>query len=192
MVRCFAQSQGIISDSRNSSNCRGINICRRRCCITSYGYRRCPYRSITASILADCPIQTGFAWLKYSKEHPSRFGGEVINRRYWLIVGIIFLLGLFLRGVYLQEIMHQPGFQHPYVDESFHQYWAKALVTGDWSDLPQDARNEVSHYWRSGESIVAIRARGRARARARGRERKVNDLISLQRPVFYANVRRIP
>jgi tetratricopeptide (TPR) repeat protein len=51
----------------------------------------------------------------------------------WLALLLIVLLGLLLRVLYLQEISHQPTFEHPLYDPQYNDYWARALVTGDWT-----------------------------------------------------------
>ncbi|KKM70123.1 hypothetical protein LCGC14_1443880, partial [marine sediment metagenome] len=54
-------------------------------------------------------------------------------RRDVLILGAILLLGLIVRGCYLSEIVENPDFEHPGVDAGFHDYWARALATGEWT-----------------------------------------------------------
>ncbi|MHC4945006.1 MAG: glycosyltransferase family 39 protein [Planctomycetota bacterium] len=44
-----------------------------------------------------------------------------------------------LRWIYLREIKDAPHFYFPFVDASYHDYWARALVSGDWANLPDDA-----------------------------------------------------
>ncbi len=54
----------------------------------------------------------------------------------------ILLVGLVLRISYLREHVHSPDFSLPQVDAGYYDYWARAMVTGDWtvpknlSDLP--------------------------------------------------------
>jgi len=48
-------------------------------------------------------------------------------------LGAILLLGLGLRIAYLAEIRGEPAFAFPAYDAAFHDYWARAIVTGDWS-----------------------------------------------------------
>jgi 4-amino-4-deoxy-L-arabinose transferase-like glycosyltransferase/Flp pilus assembly protein TadD len=52
------------------------------------------------------------------------------------ILLIILAGGAALRGAYLGEIAGNPDYLSPGVDAGFHQYWAAALVTGDWSTGP--------------------------------------------------------
>ncbi|UCD48980.1 MAG: tetratricopeptide repeat protein [Phycisphaerales bacterium] len=54
-----------------------------------------------------------------------------------LILGSILLLGLALRISYLREIVHNPDFDCPLVDAAYHDYWARALASGDWS-IPEN------------------------------------------------------
>ncbi len=49
----------------------------------------------------------------------------------WVLAGII-LLGLILRVLYLVENAGNPDFAHPAIDQSYHDYWARGLVTGYW------------------------------------------------------------
>jgi len=45
----------------------------------------------------------------------------------------ILLVGAVLRGLYLMEIAGSPETIAPALDAAFHDHWARALVTGDWS-----------------------------------------------------------
>jgi len=49
------------------------------------------------------------------------------------ILGVILLAGLALRGAYLAELVHKPDFDSPLSDAQYHDYWARALVTGHWT-----------------------------------------------------------
>lgn len=49
-----------------------------------------------------------------------------------LLVGIL-VAGLILRGLYLTEVIHSATYAAPPVDAGFHLYWARALVSGDWT-----------------------------------------------------------
>ena len=49
------------------------------------------------------------------------------------IFGAILLGGLLVRALYLVEVIAAPSFRVPEVDAAYHDYWARALVTGDWS-----------------------------------------------------------
>ncbi|HOW97265.1 MAG TPA: tetratricopeptide repeat protein [Kiritimatiellia bacterium] len=53
----------------------------------------------------------------------------------WL--GIILLAALVLRVLYLAEARRDPSFAMPASDAAFHDYWARALVTGDWTPPPE-------------------------------------------------------
>lgn len=50
-----------------------------------------------------------------------------------LVLLIILFLGGALRGCYLDELSRNPEFEHPVVDAGYHDYWARALATGDWT-----------------------------------------------------------
>ncbi|HEX5053138.1 MAG TPA: tetratricopeptide repeat protein, partial [Planctomycetota bacterium] len=45
----------------------------------------------------------------------------------------ILLVGALLRGLYLREIASSPELAAPALDAAFHDHWARALVSGDWS-----------------------------------------------------------
>lgn len=63
-------------------------------------------------------------------------GEEPVERRRpgdGLLLGAILLLGLVLRLFYLREIAADPTFEYPLRDAGFHDYWARALVSGDWT-----------------------------------------------------------
>jgi len=53
-----------------------------------------------------------------------------------LTLTAILLFGAILRGLYLREIVHHPDFYFPPLDAAYHDYWARAIATGDWS-LPR-------------------------------------------------------
>ncbi len=53
--------------------------------------------------------------------------------RDWLILLAILAVGVILRISYLRELELAPDFAHPLADAAFHDYWARALVTGDWT-----------------------------------------------------------
>ncbi|MHC4280938.1 MAG: tetratricopeptide repeat protein, partial [Planctomycetota bacterium] len=46
---------------------------------------------------------------------------------------LILAVGLFLRGIYLFEIIKKPSFDSPDVDARFHDYWAKGIAFDDWT-----------------------------------------------------------
>ncbi len=51
-------------------------------------------------------------------------------------LGVILLIGLALRAAYLRELVHTPDFAAPLADAAYHDYWARALVAGDWTPPP--------------------------------------------------------
>lgn len=59
-----------------------------------------------------------------------RVRGEI-----WILI-VILAIGALLRGLYLAEIVHSPGFSAPQVDAGYHDYWARALITGKWNPPP--------------------------------------------------------
>ncbi len=50
-----------------------------------------------------------------------------------IVLLAILLLGALLRGLYLAELAHEPETFAPSLDAAFHDHWARALATGDWS-----------------------------------------------------------
>lgn len=91
----------------------------------------------------------------------------------WLVLGLILLAGLALRVVYFHEIVHEPEFAHPALDPQFNDYWARAMVSGDWTPpegYPDPMIRTTPHgrppgypyflafiYWLSGSSYNAPR-----------------------------------
>jgi len=57
--------------------------------------------------------------------------------RAWWPLGTILILAALIRGSYLTEIARSPGFGFHTVDARFHDYWARGLITGDWTPPPQ-------------------------------------------------------
>lgn len=53
-----------------------------------------------------------------------------------VILAAILLVGVGLRALYLGEIKDEPDFAVPAIDAGFHDYWARALATGDWTPPP--------------------------------------------------------
>ncbi|HOT52218.1 MAG TPA: glycosyltransferase family 39 protein, partial [Candidatus Hydrogenedentes bacterium] len=55
------------------------------------------------------------------------------SRREWLALAAILLLGLLLRVWYLDVILDAPDFAAPQQDPDVQDYYARALISGDWS-----------------------------------------------------------
>jgi len=51
----------------------------------------------------------------------------------WALLLVILAVGVGLRVAYLQELAREPDFAAPALDPQFHDYWARALVSGDWT-----------------------------------------------------------
>lgn len=51
----------------------------------------------------------------------------------WLPMALVLGLGAVLRVAYLRELAASPEAAAPALDAAFHDHWARALVTGDWS-----------------------------------------------------------
>lgn len=56
-----------------------------------------------------------------------------LRARDLIILACILAVGAALRVGYFQEIRRTPEFYAPAVDAGFHDYWARGLVTGDWT-----------------------------------------------------------
>ncbi|MBU0676909.1 MAG: tetratricopeptide repeat protein [Verrucomicrobia bacterium] len=50
----------------------------------------------------------------------------------WL-VALMLLGGAVLRWAYFQEARTLPDYEYPALDAQYHDYWARAIVTGDWT-----------------------------------------------------------
>ncbi len=55
-----------------------------------------------------------------------------MNRERWLLAAIL-AAGLLLRLTYLLEVSRAPDFDAPRFEARYHDYWARALITGDWT-----------------------------------------------------------
>lgn len=72
------------------------------------------------------------------------FGFGRLDRRTVVILGGLLVAGLLLRVGYLVELTGQPDFDHPLVDAHYHDYWARAVVSGDWSPPEHEPDPEIS------------------------------------------------
>ncbi len=50
----------------------------------------------------------------------------------WLL-GLILAVGFLLRLTYLLEVTRAPDFANPQFESQYHDYWARAITTGDWT-----------------------------------------------------------
>ena len=53
-----------------------------------------------------------------------------------LVLALILIGGMLLRAAYLSERVQAPDFRVPLKDAAYHDYWARALVSGDWTPPP--------------------------------------------------------
>lgn len=60
-----------------------------------------------------------------------------------IVLALILLVAVLLRVAYLREIVDEPDFDLPTVDAEFHDYWARGLVTADWSTRPNIKDPEI-------------------------------------------------
>jgi 4-amino-4-deoxy-L-arabinose transferase-like glycosyltransferase len=65
------------------------------------------------------------------------------RRDLWLL-GAILLFALVMRAAYLIEITEAPDFDRPQFESQYHDYWARALVSGDWTPPEQVTDPEIS------------------------------------------------
>jgi 4-amino-4-deoxy-L-arabinose transferase-like glycosyltransferase len=75
--------------------------------------------------------------------------GKGRNRFAWTWLAVILLAGLVLRGLYLRECAAKPDFARPIRDAAYHDYWARGLVTGDWTpphNLPDPQLNRTPYF----------------------------------------------
>lgn len=56
-------------------------------------------------------------------------------RTRWLL-GLILFVAALLRLTYLLEVSDAPDFSHPRFESQYHDYWARALASGDWTPPP--------------------------------------------------------
>ena len=91
----------------------------------------------------------------------------------WLVLALILVAGFGLRAAYLRELVHEPDFAAPALDPQFHDYWARAIVSGDWTPplgMPDPAILSAPYsrppaypfflaavYWLSSSSYLAAR-----------------------------------
>lgn len=75
---------------------------------------------------------------------PERADGSPRGRRraWWLLL-VVLLLGAGVRVAYLAEIRRAPDFAFPGRDALYHDYWARALVSGDWTPPPGKPDPEI-------------------------------------------------
>ncbi len=57
---------------------------------------------------------------------------EAAARERWLLAAIL-LIGALLRLTYLAEVSRAPDFDAPQFEAQYHDYWARALLSGDWT-----------------------------------------------------------
>ncbi len=58
------------------------------------------------------------------------------GRRELLLLGLVLLLAAGVRLAYLGELRGAPELRHPPVDGGLNLYWARSMVTGDWTPPP--------------------------------------------------------
>ncbi len=65
-------------------------------------------------------------------------------RERWLLAAIL-AVGFLLRLTYLLEVTRAPDFTAPQFEAQYHDYWARALVTGDWTPPAGVTDPEIPH-----------------------------------------------
>jgi len=68
----------------------------------------------------------------------------------WLLAAIL-LIATMMRATYLVEISQAPDFDRPQFESQYHDYWARALVRGDWTPPRGVTDPDIPHrtYFRS-------------------------------------------
>lgn len=69
----------------------------------------------------------------------------------FIALALVLLVGALVRAAYLAENRRNPDFEYPAVDAGYHDYWARALATGDWAlqgRLEYDPKIPASPYFR--------------------------------------------
>ena len=100
--------------------------------------------------------------------------GATRGLRPWLVLAAIVLVGLLLRASYLREIQDAPDFEAPRRDAEMYDYWARAMLSGDWTPPPGRTNPQIPAtpytrppgypyflalvYWLSGDGYWAARA----------------------------------
>ena len=77
---------------------------------------------------------------------PPSSAGTSRGVNHWLVLGAILLAGLCLRACYLREVVDAPDFARPTKDPQFKDYWARAMVSGDWTPPPGEERGFIDGY----------------------------------------------
>ena len=75
-----------------------------------------------------------------NKRKRSRLSREMV------ILIAILLAGGALRLIYLGEIRKQPDFAYPSIDSSYHDYWARGIVSGVWAVPPGREDPQIYRY----------------------------------------------
>jgi Flp pilus assembly protein TadD len=91
----------------------------------------------------------------------------------WLLLAGILVSGILVRAAYLRVLVGEPDYAFPIGDMRVHDYWARALATGDWTppaDLPETQLRTIPFlrppgypyflaliYWLSGAGYLAPR-----------------------------------
>lgn len=68
---------------------------------------------------------------------------NVFSYRHLVALFLILLSGLFIRGIYHVQHVHEPDYNSPILDPQLNDYWARALVSGDWTVPPHADNPEI-------------------------------------------------
>ena len=74
----------------------------------------------------------------------TRTRGRAVTRERWMLAAILGV-GLLLRLTYLLEVSRAPDFGMPRFEAQYHDYWARALLSGDWTPPPNVTDPEIHH-----------------------------------------------
>lgn len=71
-------------------------------------------------------------------------------RREWLLLALILLGTVAIRAAYFHELKNEPDFAKPVLDAQFHDYWARGIVSDNWTPPPgmPDPQIRTSPYGR--------------------------------------------
>lgn len=62
-----------------------------------------------------------------------------------MLAGLL-VLAVAIRVLYAREYVQRPEFRHPTFDAQYHEYWAKALASRDWTPPPAQPDPEIQNH----------------------------------------------
>jgi len=70
--------------------------------------------------------------------------GRSSSRRVWVALASILVVAFLLRVAYLAALKDAPDFAAPGADAAFHDYWARAMLSGDWTPPANEADPRIA------------------------------------------------